>query len=61
MYFLLHATDAGAIHQSIRLTDDAQRLLELLAAFENKTEGAIIEEALPIYLQVRAWLREGPG
>jgi predicted transcriptional regulator len=39
--------------KSIRLSDDAQRLLKLLAAFEDKTEGAIIEEALPLYLQMR--------
>src|SRR2546423_15466360 len=39
--------------KSIRLTDDTQRLLKLLAAFEDKTEGAIIEEALPMYLQAR--------
>jgi hypothetical protein len=40
--------------KSIRLSDDAQRLLKLLAAFEDKTEGAIIEDALPLYLQMRS-------
>ena len=40
--------------KSIRLTEDAQRLLRLLAAYEDKTEGAIVEEALPLYLQMRA-------
>lgn len=39
--------------KSIRLSEDAQRLLKLLAAYEDKTEGAIIEEALPMYLQAR--------
>lgn len=32
---------------------DTQRLLKLLAAFEDKTEGEIVEEALPLYLQMR--------
>lgn len=35
------------------MTAETQRLLKLLAAFEDKTEGAIIEEALPMYLQAR--------
>lgn len=39
--------------KSIRLSEDTQRLLKILAAFEDKTEGAIIEEALPMYLQAR--------
>ncbi|MHB1808727.1 MAG: hypothetical protein ACYCU0_05450 [Solirubrobacteraceae bacterium] len=40
--------------KSIRITQDAQRLLRLLAAFEDRTEGAILEEALAAYLQIRS-------
>ena len=39
--------------KSIRLNPDAQRLLKLLSAFEDKTEGEIVEEALAMYLQAR--------
>ncbi|HVA18933.1 MAG TPA: hypothetical protein VMU55_02020 [Solirubrobacteraceae bacterium] len=40
--------------KSIRITEDAQRLLRLLAAFEDRTEGAIVEDALAAYLQIRS-------
>lgn len=40
--------------KSIRITDDAKRLLRLIAAFENRTEGAILEDALAAYLQIRS-------
>ena len=40
--------------KSIRITDDAQRLLRLVAAFEDRTEGAIVEDALAAYLQIRS-------
>jgi predicted transcriptional regulator len=40
--------------KSIRITEDAQRLLRLLAAFEDRTEGTIIEDALAAYLQIRS-------
>jgi hypothetical protein len=40
--------------KSIRMTEDAQRLLRLVAAFEDRTEGAIVEDALAAYLQIRS-------
>jgi len=40
--------------KSIRITEDAQRLLRLVAAFEDRTEGAIVEDALAAYLQIRS-------
>ncbi len=40
--------------KSIRITEDAQRLLRLVAAFEDRTEGAILEDALAAYLQIRS-------
>ena len=40
--------------KSIRLSNDTQRLLKLVSAYEDKTEGAIVEEALAVYLQVRS-------
>jgi len=40
--------------KSIRITEDAQRLLRLVAAFEDRTEGTIIEDALAAYLQIRS-------
>ena len=40
--------------KSIRITEDAQRFLRLVAAFEDRTEGAIVEDALAAYLQVRS-------
>ena len=40
--------------KSIRITEDAQRLLRLVAAFEDRTEGAIVEGALAAYLQIRS-------
>jgi len=40
--------------KSIRINEDAQHLLRLLAAFENRTEGAIVEDALAAYLQIRS-------
>jgi hypothetical protein len=40
--------------KSIRITADAQRLLRLVAAFEDRTEGAILEDALAAYLQIRS-------
>jgi predicted transcriptional regulator len=45
---------AGRTTKSIRLTEDAQRLLRLVAAFEDRTEGAIVEDALAAYLQIRS-------
>lgn len=40
--------------KSIRITEDAQRLLRLVSAFEDRTEGAVIEDALAAYLQIRS-------
>jgi predicted transcriptional regulator len=40
--------------KSIRITEDAQRLLRLIAAFEDRTEGTIVEDALAAYLQIRS-------
>jgi hypothetical protein len=40
--------------KSIRITPEAQRLLRLVAAFENRTEGTIVEDALAVYLQMRS-------
>jgi hypothetical protein len=40
--------------KSIRITEEAQRLLRLVAAFEDRTEGAIVEDALAAYLQIRS-------
>lgn len=40
--------------KSIRITDDAKRLLRLVAAFEDRTEGAILEDAIAAYLQIRS-------
>lgn len=40
--------------KSIRMSEDAQRLLRLLAAFEDRAEGAIVEDALAAYLQIRS-------
>jgi predicted transcriptional regulator len=45
--------------KSIRITEDAQRLLRLVAAFEDRTEGAIVEDALAAYLQIRSLGYEG--
>jgi predicted transcriptional regulator len=39
---------------SLRITKAAQRPLRLLAAFEDRTEGAVIEDALAAYLQIRS-------
>jgi hypothetical protein len=40
--------------KSIRITEEAQRLLRLVSAFEDRTEGAIVEDALAAYLQMRS-------
>lgn len=40
--------------KSIRLSAETQRLLRLLAAFEQRTEGDIVEDALAAYLQIRS-------
>ncbi len=40
--------------KSIRITEDAQCLLRLIAAFEDRNEGAIVEDALAAYLQIRS-------
>jgi hypothetical protein len=40
--------------KSVRMNPDAQKLLRLLAAYEDRTEGAIVEDALAVYLQYRS-------
>jgi len=40
--------------KSIRISDEARRLLPLLAAFEERTEGEIVEDALAAYLQIKS-------
>jgi len=40
--------------KSVRMTPEAQKLLRLLAAYEDRTEGAIVEDALTAYLQYRS-------
>jgi hypothetical protein len=40
--------------KAMRLTPETQHLLELLAAYFQVPQGQLIEEALPVYAQMRA-------
>ena len=42
----------AASTKSIRITEETQRTLRLVSAFEERTEATIVEDALAAYLQI---------